>query len=202
MCFLVCIELSRPPVVLSEQVTAYYAPQFAELRRRVVAGGEPAFLASISRCRKWATRGGKSAVYFARTHDKRWVGRPGAEPCMHARAAESCSDGQLMPQLGSPLVERRCENLAPSPLAPTATIACIACHPCARLQLHHQAAVPQRAAVLPGVCARLLPLRGHHAAPRGGDVPGQDPWRIPGRPRLAAVEILAPVVVTTSGVAR
>lgn len=60
-----------PP--LPWQVTAYYAPQFAELRRRVVAGGEAAFLASISRCRKWASRGGKSSVYFARTHDKRWV---------------------------------------------------------------------------------------------------------------------------------
>lgn len=55
------------------QVTAYYAPQFAELRRRCVAGGEPAFLASISRCRKWASRGGKSAVYFARTMDKRYI---------------------------------------------------------------------------------------------------------------------------------
>lgn len=57
------------------QVTAYYAPQFAELRRRCVAGGDSAFLASISRCRKWASRGGKSAVYFARTLDRRWVGR-------------------------------------------------------------------------------------------------------------------------------
>ena len=53
------------------QVTAYYAPQFAELRRRCVAGGEAAFLASISRCRKWASRGGKSSAYFARSCDKR-----------------------------------------------------------------------------------------------------------------------------------
>lgn len=53
------------------QVTAYYAPQFAELRRRCVAGGDAAFLTSISRCRKWASRGGKSAAYFARSCDKR-----------------------------------------------------------------------------------------------------------------------------------
>lgn len=53
--------------------------------------------------------------------------------------------------------------------------------PRSRPQLHHQAAVPQRAAVIPGVCARLLPLRGHHAAPRAGDVPGQDPGRLSGR---------------------
>ena len=52
-------------------MTAYYAPQFAELRRRCVVGGEPAFLASISRCHKWAASGGKSAVYFARTADSR-----------------------------------------------------------------------------------------------------------------------------------
>ncbi|PRW32495.1 FAB FYVE-domain PI-3,4-kinase [Chlorella sorokiniana] len=55
------------------QVTAYYAPQFAELRRRCVAGGEAAFLASLSRCRKWASRGGKSAAYFARSCDKRYI---------------------------------------------------------------------------------------------------------------------------------
>eukprot|EP00887_Chlorella_sp_A99_P005551 scaffold1.g5551.t1 len=53
--------------------TAYYAPQFADLRARVVEGGEPAFLASISRCVKWASRGGKSAAYFARSKDERYV---------------------------------------------------------------------------------------------------------------------------------
>lgn len=60
-----------PRPLAAAQVTAYYAPQFAELRRRCVAGGEGAYLASISRCRKWASRGGKSAAYFARTSDKR-----------------------------------------------------------------------------------------------------------------------------------
>ncbi|GAB4817632.1 hypothetical protein N2152v2_004678 [Parachlorella kessleri] len=55
------------------QVVAYYAPQFAELRRRCVAGGEAAYLASLSRCRKWASRGGKSNVYFAKTRDDRYI---------------------------------------------------------------------------------------------------------------------------------
>ncbi len=74
---------------LSTQVTAYYAPQFAELRRRCVAGGEAAFLASLSRCRKWASRGGKSAAYFARSCDKRWVWRA------RHRHARACSDRRL-----------------------------------------------------------------------------------------------------------
>ncbi|KAK9819645.1 hypothetical protein WJX72_000689 [[Myrmecia] bisecta] len=55
------------------QVVAYYAPQFGELRRRCCAGGERAFLASLSRCRKWTSRGGKSGSYFAKTRDDRYV---------------------------------------------------------------------------------------------------------------------------------
>ena len=54
------------------QVTAYFAPQFAELRRRCVQGGEAAFIASLGRCRRWASRGGKSNAYFAKTRDDRW----------------------------------------------------------------------------------------------------------------------------------
>jgi hypothetical protein len=54
-------------------VTAYYAPQFAELRRRCIAGGEAAFVNSLSRCRKWASRGGKSNAYFAKTRDDRFI---------------------------------------------------------------------------------------------------------------------------------
>ncbi len=53
------------------QLVAYYAPQFAELRRRCVVGGEAAFLASMSRCRKWDSRGGKSNAYFAKSRDDR-----------------------------------------------------------------------------------------------------------------------------------
>ncbi|KAK9796713.1 hypothetical protein WJX73_010097 [Symbiochloris irregularis] len=55
------------------QVTAWYAPQFAELRRRVCVGGEEAYLASLSRCRPWEARGGKTRAYFAKTNDDRYI---------------------------------------------------------------------------------------------------------------------------------
>jgi hypothetical protein len=54
-------------------VTAYFAPQFAELRRRCIIGGEAAFITSLCRCRKWASRGGKSNAYFAKTRDDRFI---------------------------------------------------------------------------------------------------------------------------------
>lgn len=55
------------------QVIAYYGPQFAELRRRCIQGGESAFITSLCRCRKWASRGGKSNAYFAKTRDDRFI---------------------------------------------------------------------------------------------------------------------------------
>jgi hypothetical protein len=55
------------------KVVAYYPLQFAELRRRVVVGGELAFILSLSRCKRWHPRGGKSTAYFAKTHDERFV---------------------------------------------------------------------------------------------------------------------------------
>lgn len=55
------------------QVVAYFAPQFAEVRRRWVAGGEAAYVASLSRCRKWDSSGGKSNAYFAKTRDERFI---------------------------------------------------------------------------------------------------------------------------------
>ncbi|DBB09234.1 TPA: hypothetical protein ACH3X3_007818 [Trebouxia sp. C0006] len=58
---------------VSFQVTAYYAPQFEALRSSVVEGGQPVFIACLSRCKKWLSRGGKSAVYFAKTRDERYV---------------------------------------------------------------------------------------------------------------------------------
>lgn len=54
-------------------VTAYFAPQFAELRRRCIVGGEAAYITSLCRCRKWASRGGKSNAYFAKTRDDRFI---------------------------------------------------------------------------------------------------------------------------------
>ncbi len=59
--------------LLLAQVVAYFAPQFAELRRRWVAGGEAAFVTSLSRCRKWDSSGGKSNAYFAKTRDERFI---------------------------------------------------------------------------------------------------------------------------------
>lgn len=55
------------------QMTAYYAPQFAALRRQCVDGGDPAFVTSLSRCCTWASQGGKSSVYFAKTLDDRYI---------------------------------------------------------------------------------------------------------------------------------
>lgn len=54
-------------------MTAYFAPQFSELRKRSCEGGEPAFVASLSRCRPWQAQGGKSRSYFAKTADDRFI---------------------------------------------------------------------------------------------------------------------------------
>ena len=64
---------SRSCQIFVVQVTAYYAPQFEALRELVVEGGPPVFTACLSRCKKWLSRGGKSAVYFAKTRDERYV---------------------------------------------------------------------------------------------------------------------------------
>ena len=39
----------------------------------MVEGAHPVFTACLSRCKKWLSRGGKSAVYFAKTRDERYV---------------------------------------------------------------------------------------------------------------------------------
>eukprot|EP00192_Tetraselmis_astigmatica_P001813 CAMPEP_0117653904 /NCGR_PEP_ID=MMETSP0804-20121206/3450_1 /TAXON_ID=1074897 /ORGANISM="Tetraselmis astigmatica, Strain CCMP880" /LENGTH=2102 /DNA_ID=CAMNT_0005460131 /DNA_START=192 /DNA_END=6500 /DNA_ORIENTATION=+ len=57
----------------SFSVVAYFAPQFAQLRRHVLRGDEGAFVASLSRCRTWQSSGGKSNAYFAKTRDDRFV---------------------------------------------------------------------------------------------------------------------------------
>lgn len=53
----------------------YFAPQFHAFRNMVLQGDESEFLASISRCRRWYSKGGKSNVYFAKTIDDRCDGR-------------------------------------------------------------------------------------------------------------------------------
>ncbi|KDD77007.1 phosphatidylinositol-4-phosphate 5-kinase, partial [Helicosporidium sp. ATCC 50920] len=55
------------------QVTAYYAPQFHEFRKEFLDGGDAAFVASLSRCMQWESKGGKSNVYFAKTRDDRLI---------------------------------------------------------------------------------------------------------------------------------
>jgi hypothetical protein len=55
------------------KVVAYYPLQFAELRKRAIAGGDLAFLLSLSRCKRWKPKGGKTMAYFAKTHDERYV---------------------------------------------------------------------------------------------------------------------------------
>jgi hypothetical protein len=83
--------------------------------------------------------------------------------------------GRLGRSSGPPMPPQRSntEALPCAPCTHTRTL-------CPLPQVHHQAAVAQRAPVLPRVWARLLPLRGHHAAPRPGHVPGQDTGGVPG----------------------
>ena len=54
-------------------VTAYFAVQFHELRRRTFAGGEASFVQALSRCDRWHPAGGKSSVFFARSRDCRLI---------------------------------------------------------------------------------------------------------------------------------
>jgi hypothetical protein len=73
-------------------VTAYFAPQFAELRRRCIAGGEAAYITSLCRCRKWASRGGKSNAYFAKTRDDRFIVKSLSKP--EKVRVKFCEQGQ------------------------------------------------------------------------------------------------------------
>lgn len=66
-------ESSSPASRARFQMTAYYAPHFATLRKLCVAGGEDSFLASMRRCVPWAAQGGKSNVFFAKTRDDRYI---------------------------------------------------------------------------------------------------------------------------------
>jgi hypothetical protein len=76
------------------KVVAYYPLQFAELRRRFVVGGELAFVLSLSRCKRWHPRGGKTTAYFAKTHDERFVvkqlSRPEKVCCCTAPTCDLC----------------------------------------------------------------------------------------------------------------
>jgi hypothetical protein len=84
------------------KVVAYYPMQFAELRRRVVVGGELAFVLSLSRCKRWHPRGGKSTAYFAKTHDERFVIKQLSRPEKARAARFSCEPGSLRVLLSVP----------------------------------------------------------------------------------------------------
>ena len=131
------------------QVTAYYAPQFAELRRRCMAGGERAFLASISRCRKWASRGGKSAVYFARSLDKRWVRGAGCGAGQGKWWSRAQSRAHTWRACHTACCSACAGWFGPAHLAPRPLPACPHASPLAQ-QLHHQpSSCPQRSATRP-----------------------------------------------------
>lgn len=62
--------LPRP---IKLRLTAYFAPQFAALRRMVLHGDEEAFIASMSRCKPWSPESGKSGLQFFKTRDDAFV---------------------------------------------------------------------------------------------------------------------------------
>ncbi|BAF12222.2 Os03g0399500 [Oryza sativa Japonica Group] len=53
-------------------VICYYAKQFDALRR-ICCPSERDFVRSLSRCKKWGARGGKSNVFFAKSLDDRFI---------------------------------------------------------------------------------------------------------------------------------
>ncbi|XVF86982.1 hypothetical protein PTKIN_Ptkin18bG0084200 [Pterospermum kingtungense] len=53
-------------------VTCYYAKRFEALRR-TCCPSELDFIRSLSRCKKWGAKGGKSNVFFAKTLDDRFI---------------------------------------------------------------------------------------------------------------------------------
>jgi 1-phosphatidylinositol-3-phosphate 5-kinase len=53
-------------------VTSIYANQFYALRKKCCPS-ELAYIASLSRCKKWGVQGGKSKAFFAKTMDDRFI---------------------------------------------------------------------------------------------------------------------------------
>ncbi|KAL5017949.1 hypothetical protein ScPMuIL_003671 [Solemya velum] len=51
----------------------YFAEQFRQLRKIIFQSGEDAFIRSMSRCRPWEAKGGKSGSAFCKTNDDRFV---------------------------------------------------------------------------------------------------------------------------------
>ena len=62
-----------PPSPIKLQLTAYFAPQFAALRKILLQGNEDDFIASMSRCNPWYPEAGKSGLHFFKTLDDKFV---------------------------------------------------------------------------------------------------------------------------------
>ena len=90
------------------KVVAYYPLQFAELRKRVVVGGDLAFVLSLSRCKRWHPRGGKTMAYFAKTHDERFVIKQLSRPEKVCRAAPHTHPATLLQSVGWERARRLC----------------------------------------------------------------------------------------------
>ncbi|XP_065940332.1 1-phosphatidylinositol 3-phosphate 5-kinase isoform X2 [Magallana gigas] len=51
----------------------YFAEQFRQLRKLIFPDGEEMFIRSLSRCKVWDAKGGKSGSAFCKTHDNRFI---------------------------------------------------------------------------------------------------------------------------------
>ncbi|XP_062584452.1 1-phosphatidylinositol 3-phosphate 5-kinase-like isoform X2 [Saccostrea cucullata] len=51
----------------------YFAEQFRQLRKKIFPEGEEMFIRSLSRCKVWEAKGGKSGSAFCKTHDNRFI---------------------------------------------------------------------------------------------------------------------------------
>lgn len=51
----------------------YFAEQFQQLRKLIFPGGEDMFIRSLSRCKVWEAKGGKSGSAFSKTDDDRFI---------------------------------------------------------------------------------------------------------------------------------
>ncbi|GFR67630.1 1-phosphatidylinositol-3-phosphate 5-kinase [Elysia marginata] len=51
----------------------YFADQFRKLRKLLLPGGENRFIRSLSRCKPWEAKGGKSGSSFSKTDDDRFI---------------------------------------------------------------------------------------------------------------------------------
>ncbi|WOG96729.1 hypothetical protein DCAR_0416065 [Daucus carota subsp. sativus] len=68
----VSMGLSKLPEKVKYSVVSLHASKFRDLRRRCCSS-EVDYIASLSRCRNWDAKGGKSKSFFAKTLDDRFI---------------------------------------------------------------------------------------------------------------------------------